>query len=313
MANVHGKAGHGAMIQAVESATKRLSPESGKTKPVYGLSKEKDYSGARKFFLILFGLFTFIGIVPQDWGFVVFNGFITFLIWATAPTSITPAPTKQNTLVNKEISADIHKAYHALRNGGNIKESPFQGDEIAWALGGLAEERTAKKLAHGLGNTYTIINDIALIDRNTVTANIDHLILTNKGSIMIDTKVWAKPLLFTQKDSNTWLEKHTNPPAWSSVSTCLYEASFLPEAPKAIVFAVGGKAGRDLEKYSSPVRITHYYERFDDAGNLQPCAPTTVLFVAQSRIVDTIKELDDLPGTTTFSVGDYFALENLNF
>lgn len=312
MVNVYGKAGHGAMVQAVESATKRLSPGSGKTKPVYGLSKEKDYSGARKFFLILFGLFIFIGIISQNWGFAMFNGFIAFLIWATTPNK----PITYHKPLNPADSItrdDMYRAYDKLRAGGEIKNSPFRGDEISWALGGLAEERTAKKLAHGLGNTYTIINDIALIDRNTVTANIDHLVLTNKGTIMVDTKVWAKPLLFTQKDSNTWLEKHTNPPAWSSVSTCLYEASFLPEAPKAIVFAVGGKAGRDLEKYSSPVRITHYYERFDDAGNLQPCAPTTVLFVAQSRIVDTIKELDTLPGTTTFSIADYLALENLNF
>lgn len=312
MANVYGKAGHGAMVQAVESATKRLSPGSGKTKPVYGLSKEKDYSGVRKFFLILFVLFTFIGIVSQDWGFAIFNGFITFLTWATTPNK----PITYRKPLNPADSTtrdDMYRAYDKLRAGGEMKNSPFRGDEISWALGALAEERTAKKLAHGLGNTYTIINDIALIDRNTVTANIDHLVLTNKGTIMVDTKVWAKPLLFTQKDSNTWLEKHTNPPAWSSVSTCLYEASFLPEAPKAIVFAVGGKAGRDLEKYSSPVRITHYYERFDDAGNLQPCAPTTVLFVAQSRIVDTIKELDTLPGTTTFSIADYLALENLNF
>lgn len=312
MANVHGKAGHGAMVQAVESAAKRLSPESGKTKPVYGLSKDKDYSGVRKFFLILFGLFAFIGIVSQDWGFAIFNGFITFLIWATTPNK----PITYRKPLNPADSTtrdDMFRAYDKLRAGGEIKNSPFRGDEISWALGGLAEEKTAKKLEHGLDSTCTVINDIALLDRGTIIANIDHLVLTGKGTIMVDTKVWAKPLLFTQKDSNTWLEKHTNPPAWSSVSTCLYEASFLPEAPKAIVFAVGGKAGRDLEKYSSPVRITHYYERFDDAGNLQPCAPTTVLFVAQSRIVDTIKELDTLPGTTTFSIADYLALENLNF
>lgn len=313
MANTYGKAGHGAMIQAIESATQRLATQPASKTPTRTQSSTKQLGATRKILLAIFGFFVFVGLISTEWVFVGFSLIVAFLIWATTPTSITRAPTKQNTLVNKEISADMHKAYHALRNGGDIKESPFQGDEIAWALGGLAEERTAKKLAHGLGNTYTIINDIALIDRNTVTANIDHLVLTNKGTIMVDTKVWAKPLLFTQKDSNTWLEKHTDPPAWSSVSTCLYEASFLPEAPKAIVFAVGGKAGRDLEKYSSPVRITHYYERFDDAGNLQPCAPTTVLFVAQSRIVDTIKELDTLPGTTTFSIADYLALENLNF
>ena len=300
------------MIQAIESATQRLATQPPTKTPTRTQRNTKHLGTTRKILLAIFGFFAFIGLISAEWVFVGFSLIVAFLLWATAPTSITPAPTKQNTLVNKEISA-MHKAYQELRNGGNIKESPFQGDEIAWALGGLAEERTAKKLAHGLGNTYTIINDIALIDRNTVTANIDHLILTNKGSIMIDTKVWAKPLIFTQKDSNTWLEKHTNPTAWSSVSTCLYEASFLPEAPKAIVFAVGGKAGRDLEKYSSPIRITHYYERFDDTGNLRPCALTTVLFVAQSKIVDTIKELNNLPGTTTFSVADYLALETLNF
>ena len=313
MADVHGKAGYGAMVQAVESATKRLSPDSGKTKPVYGLSKEKDYSGIRKFFLILFGLFAFIGIVSQDWGFVIFNGFITFLIWATTPNK----PITYHKPINPADSTtrdDMYRAYDKLRAGGEIKNSPFRGDEISWALGGLAEERTAKKLEHGLDSTCTVINDITLFDRGTVTANIDHLVLTSKGTIMIDTKVWAKPLTFTQKDDkSTWLEKSTNPIAWSSVSTCLYEASFLPEPPKAIIFAVGGKAGKDLEKYSSPVQITHYYERFDDTGNLQPCNPVTVVFVAQSKIVNTIRELDTLPGTTTFSVGDYFALENLNF
>lgn len=313
MANVHGKAGHGAMVQAVESATKRLSPESGKTKPVYGLSKEKDYSGARKFFLILFGLFTFIGIVPQDWGFVVFNGFITFLIWATTPNKPITYH-KPIDPVDNITRDDMYRAYDKLRAGGEMKDSPFRGDEISWALGGLAEERTSKKLEYGLDSSYTVINDISLLDRGTVTANIDHLVLTDKGTIMVDTKVWANSLTFTQKDNKgTWLEKSTNPIAWSSVSTCLYEASFLPETPKSIIFAVGGKAGKDLEKYSSPVQITHYYERFDDTGNLQSCDPVTVLFVAQSKIADTIRELDDLPGTTTFSVGDYFALENLNF
>lgn len=313
MANVHGKAGHGAMIQAVESATKRLSPGSEKTKPVYGLSKEKDYSGARKLFLILFGLFTFIGIVSQDWGFVVFNGFITFLIWATTPnkpiTYHKPIDPVDNTTRD-----EMYRAYDKLRAGGEIKNSPFRGDEISWALGGLAEERTSKKLAHGLGNKYDIINDIELLDRNIVTANIDHLVLTGKGTFMIDTKVWEKPLIFTKKEDNsTWLEKSTNPIAWSSVSTCLYEASFLPEPPKAIIFAVGGKAGRDLEKYSSPVHVTHYYERFDEVGNLQPCGSATVIFVAQSKLVDTVKELDRLPGTPNLSIENYRTLENLRF
>lgn len=302
------------MVQAVESATNRLSSQASNTNLSRSSGGTKTIGTLRKILLGIFGFFAFIGITSSEWVFVGFSLFVMFLIWATAPVGDKNTSTTQNNVSSSKIRANMFRAYQTLRDGGEINNSPFQGDEISWALGGLAEERTSKKLQEGLSNTYDIIDDIVILNnRGQVTANIDHLVLTNKGTIVIDTKVWAKPLVFTQKDGNTWLEKSTNPPAWSSVSTCLYEASFLPETPKAIVFAVGGKAGRDLEKYASPIQITHYYERFDDTGNLQPCTTTTVLFVAQSKIVDTIKDLNNFPGTTTFSVEDYYALENLQF
>lgn len=301
------------MIQAVESATNRLSSQTTGKVPRTQEGR-KSISTLRKILLGIFGFFAFIGITSSEWVFVGFSLFVMFLIWAIAPVGNKNTSTSQNNVASSKIRADMFRAYQTLRDGGEINNSPFQGDEISWALGGLAEERTSKKLQEGLSNAYDIIDDIAILNtRGQVNANIDHLVLANKGSVMVDTKVWAKTLVFTQKDGNTWLEKSSNPAAWSSVSTCLYEASFLPETPKAIVFAVGGKAGRDLEKYASPIRITHYYERFDDTGNLQPCTTTTVLFVAQSKIVDTIKDLNNLSGMTTFSVEDYYSLENLQF
>lgn len=315
MADVYGKAGHGAMVQAVESAANRLSFQNPNTNSPDSQSGSKSIGTLRKILLGIFGFFGFIGITSSAWVFMGFNLFIVFLIWATAPVDNKNTPSVQGNMVNDEIRADMFKAYQTLRDGGEVKDSPFQGDEISWALGGLAEERTSKRLQEGLNDSYDIIDDIAILNnRGQVNANIDHLVLSNNGAIMLDTKVWKTPLVFSGNNGQRWLDKERNPKTWSAVSTCLYEASQLPVPPRAIVFVVAGKAGRELEKYATPVQVTKYFERYEDSG-LKECVAVPVFFTSQFKVVESVRWVEKSvePAWSVLGVDGYKKTGNLRF
>lgn len=308
MANVYGSAGHGAMTQAVNSATRRISSQ------ISTSHKEKQtrvLDPVRKFIFAALCMFVLIGLISKTWVFVAFSGALALMLWFSSPKKPLKAPEKMDETVRARVLGE----YQKLREGGEVKDSPFQGDEISWALGALAEERTAEKLRFGLNKVFDVIHDIEIFDsRQRVSANIDHLVLSDQGSTMIDTKVWRNPLAFTTTSGDCWLSKEQNPRTWPAVSTCLYEAFQLPVMPRAIIFAVAGQAGRNLEEQGDfPMQVTKFFERYGDAA-LKPC-PVPVLFVPQSQVAEAVKWVErSLPSSgVPLTVASYELARNLRF
>lgn len=304
MIRTYGRAGYGARQQTINAAMQRLAPRNTKRKS--RTVSEPVLSAKRKLALL--------GLIASGFAAIWFElgGLWTWICWIAAfavflsapkrevPLSMAPRRDNSGSDNNDSDAYDPHTtrqmledAYDVLRRGGSIADSPFEGDEIRWALGGIAEEHTAWLLRQHLEDRFTVINDIELVnERGKVTANIDHLVLARRGAIMVDTKAWADPLEFTTRGKDCWLEKDSNRVAWSAVSTCLYEAHLLPSQPRAIIFAVGGKAGRAPELERGTVRVTKYYERFGDNDRLRNC-DIPVYFVAQSQIATAVWGVDN--------------------
>lgn len=303
MIQTYGRAGHGARQQTIEAAMQRLAPRNTKRKS--RTVSEPVLSTKRKLMLLGLVMLGFAAIwfeLGSLWTWICWiAAFAVFLAAPKREVPLSMAPQRNGDSGgsgNSNIDSDttrqmLEDAYDALRRGGAVADSPFEGDEIGWALGGIAEERTARLLRQHLEDRFTVINDIELVnERGKVTANIDHLVLARRGAIMVDTKAWADPLEFTMRGKDCWLEKDSNRVAWSAVSTCLYEAHLLPSPPRAIIFAVGGKAGRAPELEHGTVRVTKYYERFGDNDRLRNC-DIPVYFVAQSKIPTAVWGVDN--------------------
>lgn len=314
MANVHGKPGHGAKTQAITAATNRILQQTASNKAHNATSVKRNFTPTRKTFLAVFTIFFIVGIITSEWPFAFFSALLALITWATTPKQHSR---RENTTDSEKdrITSQLHTSYQKLKKGEEIENSPFEGNEISWVLGALAEERTAEKLQTRLNDTYTIINDINLINQHGKTnANIDHLVLTQTGAIMVDTKVWARPLEFSTRNSDTWLDKDANPKTWPSVSTCLYEASQLPTTPRAIIFSVAGKAGKALDTRSEPVQITHYLEKYDHTSDLKPCK-IPVFFTSQTNLIGTIKwvERSEIPKAQTLTAEELSQAKNIRF
>lgn len=313
MANVHGKPGHGAKTQAITAATNRILQHTS-SKARNTEKTKRTLTATRKILLATFTIFIIAGLIASEWPFAFFSALLALITWVTVPKQHSR---QENTTDSEKdrIESQLHTSYQKLRKGGEIKNSPFEGNEISWVLGALAEERTAEKLQTRLNDTYTIINDINLINQHGKTnANIDHLVLTQTGTIMVDTKVWARPLEFSTRNGDIWLDKNANPKAWAAVSTCLYEASQLPTPPRAIIFSVAGKAGKALDTRSEPVQVTHYLEKYDNTTDLKPCK-IPVFFTSQTNLIDTIKRVErsKIPKAQTLTAEELSQAKNIKF
>lgn len=176
-------------------------------------------------------------------------------------------------------AANATREYEYVARGGNINNTSFTSEQKAWVLGGLGEMRTAKSLAHTRSFT-DVIHDVELLKGGRVSANIDHLGVGPKGAVLIDTKVWREPV----KQTRGLISRDSA--HWDAVSTCVYEASFLPVTPQAIVFVVSGGAGRALGDRS--VRVTRYIDRY--SGDVHRC-PVPVFFVPQYRCNEHIDQI----------------------
>lgn len=178
----------------------------------------------------------------------------------------------------------VKEVAYALANGTNVNLDEFTTQERAWLIGAAGEITTATNLNNTNG---AVINDITIKDHNgNQKANIDHIYATNKGTIMVDTKVWAQLPKFVTNGTDTHIPANT--PHWEAVSTCLWEAHQLNTTPRAIVFAIGGNAETQFE--SNVINITHAVNKFAPEAGLYP-TETPVFFCPQSKValvVDTI-------------------------
>lgn len=178
----------------------------------------------------------------------------------------------------------IKEVAYELATGATPDLEEFTHQERAWLIGAAGEITTAANLNNTNG---AVINDITIKDHNgNQKANIDHIYATNKGTIMVDTKVWAQLPKFVTNGTDTHIP--TNTPHWEAVSTCLWEAHQLNTTPRAIVFAIGGNAETQFE--SNVINITHAVNKFAPEAGLYP-TEIPVFFCPQSKValvVDTI-------------------------
>jgi len=160
---------------------------------------------------------------------------------------------------------------------------------------GAACEITTAKALRGINDCF-VINDIAITKPDgNVTANIDHLAcFPEEGNfVAVDSKFWSQPPEFYTRKGATTL--HPEGPHNRAVATCLYEDSFLPHPPLALVFAVRGSAAESLH---DPVSVD-YYPAYDYEGNMDmKYVPFPVVFVDHRQLQDAVSKL---------GVGMYYA------
>lgn len=206
-----------------------------------------------------------------------------------------PAPAKA-----KDPRKEVAAAWEKVKSGMDVKEAGFASDEVRIVLGALGEVRTSSKLATGLTMASslrwaTIINGLAIASRSGTSADIDHLVLTDKGHVTVDSKVWGKApdLVRDSRGGGYMLTK--NGPFWETISTCIYEAEQLPAPPAAILVAVSGSASRSpsftaaLAANDGMIPITSYIDRFTEDMS----RPSIPVYLVAQRDVD-VRVLDAL-------------------
>lgn len=223
--------------------------------------------------------------------------------------SLTPPPPPTHMAVGVDAHAALAKAHATvdasmkkLKNGADMNTTVFEGDEVLWLYGALGEKRTSDIIGRAtLPGNPTLVNDIELLKNGETKANIDHMLLTRDGVITLDTKVWSRLPRLNDYGGNTYTID-PNDKNHGVVSTCIYEASFLPVVPRGLVFVVGGGAARELEKRPGGfVQIVGYSERYDEDKSIK-WVPFPVFLVAQKRVVGFLNDNVD-GGVSLFNSG----------
>lgn len=153
-------------------------------------------------------------------------------------------------------------------------------------FGAACEVTTARDLASL--NRGEVYNDIVLRNSDgSVSANIDHLLVIGSTAIMLDSKWWSvAPEFVTDQKGRNMVSAHG--PHARAVSTCIYEASFLPHTPRAIVFCVRGKAASEMGR---PQVVDSYNEfvPFEDSSRGVKSTPCPVIFAPSGQIKKVVE------------------------
>ena len=94
--------------------------------------------------------------------------------------------------INDYQHADSTQRYEQIvssaRNGQIDKSLP--SGISSWARGAMTEEKIGS-LLESLGDAYEVSHDISILQDGTEVANIDHLVSTANGLVMVDSKSWS--------------------------------------------------------------------------------------------------------------------------
>ena len=196
-----------------------------------------------------------------------------------------------------EIKRSVSHGVSGVLNAGSqgrahlAVDKYFDKEERPWIIGAYGEIMTARLLDEMSMIDLDIIHDIELLnDAGDVTANIDHVVVTPEGYCVLDTKVWSEAVKVSHdSDGRSFIAAGD---AYSTaVSTVLYEASFLPSVPRAIIFAVGGHAGQEIAvSMDGFYTVNHYVDKF--SGELQP-ASVDIYFVPQRECAHFTQRIFD--------------------
>lgn len=305
MAKRYGSVAEGAIDEVVEAVVKRLHPE------VYAAQFDRSNDPGPKVakLLLLFvvvGFIAFIGllcILTGSWlRWPIFIG--DAIIFVVGYKSITPHDPQLEKRKKAAMEAAVNDAkrvageeFYKIENGKIPEPSQLTTDEQRWLTGAWGEIEVSKMLEQGLDDEYSLVEDITIHKNGHESANIDHLTISPRGLLLIDSKVWGDKLKPATTGDFTYLPKNT--PYWETVSTCLYEASCLPTRPRAVIMAVGGEAEK---RNKLPMALNAHIDRYDQTGSIM-VSPMPTYLVPMSQIAAYVDALDKkLPvgPTTTF-------------
>lgn len=201
-------------------------------------------------------------------------------------TTLYPSLRQDKKWVDKdELQDQMRHLKNYMNSTGNVPD--WVNKDVAGferIFGAACEVSTARSLSTIPG--ATVFNDIVLRNHGKVSANIDHLAYRDGAVAMADAKWWSQvPTFVSDRAGGVMVAE--NSPHKRAVSTCVYEASFLPAAPKAIVFSVRGKAARELQ---SPKVVERFYKfvPYQDESQGVEKAPCPVVFVASNRVGEVV-------------------------
>lgn len=185
---------------------------------------------------------------------------------------------------------ELQEQFRQFRNyvnaTGNIPD--WVNKEVAGfekIFGAACEVTTARDVAAlNIGHLY---NDVILRGKDgKVSANIDHLLAVGSSTIMLDSKWWSTPPRFV-KDRQGRIQVAATSPHKEAVSTCIYEASFLPQTPRAILFCVRGKAAREMGR-PHVMESFHRFVPYEDGSQGVEAVPCPVVFVPSGQIKEAV-------------------------
>lgn len=305
MANMYGHAGRGAVEEAIESAVRRSSPRKPAKATQSGFSKVLEAVTA------FFAIFSFFSLITGEFTsfFITTTVAIVFYIINSQKFSQKKKQKEIDSEYNDiidNIRAQVVNDYEQYRSGNRLlDQTGFTDQEKRWIEGAIGEEKTSLYLKNGLDNRFTVIDDIKVKNKGgQASANIDHLVLSEDGMIMVDTKVWNAQLPFVHDDNGrSYIPRSSY--YWSSVSTCMYEQSQLPTRVRAIIFAIDGKSKNYLPQQGE--YVTHYFNKYPKTGQDEIEQTTIpVFFVKQEDISLAVENLDKKLGR-----GDLSTVEQL--
>ena len=194
-----------------------------------------------------------------------------------------------------ELKDQMRHLKNYMNSTGNVPN--WVNKEVAGfekIFGAACEVTTSRDIASL--NQGEVYNDIVLRGRDgSVSANIDHLLVTGSTAIMLDSKWWSAAPDFTNDRRGRRIVSAYGPHA-RAVSTCVYEASFLPRTPRAIIFCVRGKAARELGR-PQVVQSFNKFVPFEDKPQGVFATPCPVIFTPHDQLKDVVNAVASGGGT----------------
>lgn len=185
-----------------------------------------------------------------------------------------------------ELKDQMRHLKNYMNSTGNVPN--WVNKEVAGfekIFGAACEVTTSRDVASmNVGEVY---NDIVLRNQDgSISANIDHLLVLGSSAIMLDSKWWSAAPEFTTDRRGRRVVSAYGPHA-RAVSTCVYEASFLPRTPRAIIFCVRGKAASELGR-PQVVQAYNKFVPFEDTPQGVFATPCPVIFVPSDQLQEVV-------------------------
>ncbi|WP_081099539.1 nuclease-related domain-containing protein [Corynebacterium glutamicum] len=246
------------------------------------------------------------GLVVGVAGFVNLSIIVAVLVWAVF-TWIHDGPDMKKVRfttgpVKKErIREELTKEVEAIRRGVDIGDTTFSYGEGMLVRGVLGEEQAAKELEK-LSVDTDVIHGLEIFENGHLKTDIDHLVLSLKGTVMVESVVWRETPVYKHliddpeylEGPNNWREDtwytEPNSPNWEIISQVITKSRYLPTALDAIIISVTGTA-TEAEfgtRLMGPRRMTHYIDDNTFLGPF-PC-PLPVYVVDQRDLVEICQE-----------------------